>query len=140
VRHDDNQENRMRTFILFVTCFLSASTTFASSSSPRAFINNEDSHPHEVLPGKSTVFYVDNSKTGGLVDVKCMLSGPVSSVTARANGFKLEKWKLPSKTFPITEPIEINIVGNVPPNSRNSTFEFLNGDVSRLLWHQCYNN
>jgi hypothetical protein len=130
----------MRTFILFVICFLSASTTFATSSSPRVYINNEGCHPHEVLPEKSAIFYVDSSTTGGLIDVKWLLSGPVSPVTVRANGFKLKDWELPSKTFPVAEPIEINIVGKILPGSQNSTFEFQNSGASRLLWHQCYNN
>ena len=85
-------------------------------------------------------YSVDSSTTGVLIDVKCLLSGPVSPVTVRANGFNLKDWELPSKTFPEAEPIETNIVGKILPGSQNSTFEFQNSGASRLLWHQCYNN
>jgi hypothetical protein len=63
-------------------------------------------------------YSLDSSTTGGLIDVKCLLSGPVSPVTVRANGFKLKDWELPSKTFPVAEPIEINIIGKFYPGHK----------------------
>ena len=42
---------------LIVTSLI-ATSAFADPV-PRAYINNEDSHPHEVFPNRTTEFYID---------------------------------------------------------------------------------
>jgi hypothetical protein len=65
----------MRMLVL-LACLL-ATSAFAEPV-PRAYINNEDSHPHEIFPSRATEFYTDVLKSGGRVDVKCTLSGTVN--------------------------------------------------------------
>ena len=127
----------MRMLVVLVN--LIANSAFADSV-PRAYINNEDSHPHEVFPSRATEFYTVVLKSGGHVDVKCSLSGAVNQVTIKTFGFELLKWRLPRKPFAIMKPIEVNVVGQITPGTQDAWFRFTNGDARHLLWHQCYNN
>ena len=125
--------------ILVVLACPIATSPFADPV-PRAYINNEDSHPHEVFPNRTTEFYIDVLKSGGRVDVKCSLSGTVNPVTIKTFGFELMEWRLPRKSFAITKPIDIDVVGQITPGTKDAWFRFTNGDDGHLLWHQCYNN
>jgi len=40
-----------------------------------AYIVNEDSHPHRVLPGESSRFSLEPAGHAGRMDVKCALEG-----------------------------------------------------------------
>jgi hypothetical protein len=127
----------MRVFIL-IACLIA--TSAVADPVPRAYINNEDSHPHEVFPGRTAEFYVDVSKSGGRIDVKCLLSGTVGQVTLKTFGFEILEGRLPRKTFAITKPIEVDVVGQITPGIKDAWFRFTNGDAGHLLWRQCYNN
>lgn len=127
----------MRMLVL-LACLI-ATSAFAEPV-PRAYINNEVSHPHEVFPSSATEFYIDVLKSGRRVDVKCTLSGTVNPVTIKTFGFELLEWKLSHKSFAITKPVEVNVVGQITSGTQNAWFRFTNGDAGHLFWHQCYNN
>jgi hypothetical protein len=111
----------------------------------RAFISNEDSHPHEVAPGASARFTLEPAAPGDSMAVKCTLSGdaghPVTSITLRTSGLEDVRWPFATRTIHIERQIDFDILARISPATTGAAyFEFVNGDPARLLWHQCYNN
>jgi len=112
---------------------------------PRAFIQNEDSHPHQVSSGDAARFYLEPGTTTALMDVKCSLEGeggqPLSSVTLRTHGLTNVQWPFPTRTIRVDIRIDFDIVALAQPTLDNRPYyEFINGDRTRSLWHLCYNN
>jgi len=112
---------------------------------PRAFIQNEDSHPHQVSSGDAARFYLEPSTTTALMDVKCSLEGDggqsLSSVTLRTHGLTDVQWPFPTRTIRVDIRIDFDIVALAQPTLDNLPYyEFINGDRARSLWHLCYNN
>jgi hypothetical protein len=103
---------------------------------------NEDSHPHEVLPGARSRFFIPAVTEPRRLDVKCGLSGPVGPVRLVFGGVEPRRWGKSHAKFSIgRQELNIDIEGIVLPNgAEDPFFEFVNGDSTRLLWHQCYNN
>lgn len=110
-----------------------------------AYIQNEDSHPHQVSPGNSARFSLEPGPAGARMDVKCSLEGdngePLSAVTLRTRGLVRLRWPYTTRTIRIDNKIDFDITAETQPRVDEPVyFEFVNGDESRLLWHQCYNN
>lgn len=112
-----------------------------ASSLPQTMMQNEDSHPHEVKPGKTGRFFIDPVRTAHRLDVKCTLGGPVGPVRLVFAGVAPEKWAKDHPVFTIgAAELHIDIEGVVSPQNESPYFDFINLDGQRLLWHQCYNN
>ena len=120
-------------------------TNVQTEEMPRAFIQNEDSHPHDVSSGDAARFYLGPITTTALMDVKCSLEGdggqPLSSVTLRTHGLTDVQWPFPTRTIRVDIRIDFDIVALAQPTLDNLPYyEFINGDRTRSLWHLCYNN
>ena len=112
---------------------------------PHAYIQNEDSHPHQVHPGKTARFYLESSQVAGQMNVKCSLEGddgrPLTAVTLRTHGLTDVQWPFPTRTIRVDKKIDFDITAQTQPTTANPPYyEFANQDQARLLWHQCYNN
>jgi len=112
---------------------------------PRAYIQNEDSHPHQVAPGNSARFAIEAAPDGARMDVKCTLEGdngaPLAAVTLHSRGLADLQWPYPAHTIRIDHRIDFDITAQTRSAADGPAyFEFVNGDATRLLWHQCYNN
>ncbi len=137
----------MRLWLSFVygINLLILTTNVQTEEMPRAFIQNEDSHPHEVSPGDAARFYLEPSTTTALMDVKCSLEGdggqPLSSITLRTHGLTNVRCPFPTRTIRVDIRIDFDIVALAQPTLDNLPYyEFINGDRARSLWHLCYNN
>ena len=111
----------------------------------RSYIQNEDSHPHQVASGNAARFYLDSNKITARMDVKCSLEGdngkPLAAVTLRTHGLTGVQWPYPARTIRVEERIVFDIVGQTQPDLDSPPYyEFVNEDRTRALWHQCYNN
>ena len=131
--------------VVIAACLLAGIAASPAAEPVRVYIVNEDSHPHEVAPGASTRFSLEAAAAGALMDVKCSLRGdgdkPLSSVTLRTHGLTDVRWPFPGRSIRHAEVIEFDIQARIQPGAGGQAwFEFVNGDASRLLWHQCYNN
>lgn len=105
----------------------------------RACLSNEDSHPHEIAPGARARFYIDADRAGQRVDVKCFLTGPVTSARVDMSGIAPRGTVAGKPEFAVGASLDIDIEGTVLSPGETS-FDLVNGDDARLLWHQCYNN
>ncbi|MAN79220.1 MAG: hypothetical protein CMM77_06775 [Rhodospirillaceae bacterium] len=110
---------------------------------PRAEMLEEDSHPHEVQPGREARFHTLPAATPSLLDVKCSLTGPAARAAIVTSGMELQDWPLPGREFDLAPgaTLWLDITAVVNPGTTDAPyFAFRNLDASRLLWHQCYNN
>lgn len=111
----------------------------------RAYILNEDSHPHQVRSGGSARFSLEPGMVVARMDVKCSLEGdngePLTAVTLRTHGLTDVHWPFPTRTIRVDKKIDFDIVAHTQPAIDGlSYYEFVNEDRTRILWHQCYNN
>jgi hypothetical protein len=121
------------------------STTVQAEEMPRAYIQNEDSHPHEVASGKVARFYLEPAKLVAQMDVKCSLQGddgkPLAAVTLRTHGLTEVQWPFSTRTIRVETRIDFDIVAKSQPAlDKLAYYEFINEDQARSLWHLCYNN
>jgi hypothetical protein len=111
----------------------------------RAWVLNEDSHPHSLAPGEAARFSLEVGEPAALMDVKCSLAGdegqPPVAVTLRTHGLAEVRWPYPSRTIHVERRIDFDILAHTLPDVTSLPyFEFVNEDPSHRLWHQCYNN
>ena len=116
-----------------------------SADMPRTFIQNEDSHPHEVAAGEATRFTLEATAQVARMDVKCSLEGdvgkPLTSVTLRVHGITDVEWPFATRSIRVERRIDFDITALTKPTSSGlAYFEFVNEDPLNRLWHQCYNN
>jgi hypothetical protein len=137
----------MRQSLSYVFGFnlLIVTTIFQAGDMPRAFIQNEDSHPHQVPSGEVARFYLEPGTTTALMDVKCSLEGddgqPLSAVTLRTHGLTDVQWPFPTRTIRVDIRLDFDIVALAQPElDKPPYYEFVNEDRTRSLWHLCYNN
>ncbi len=106
------------------------------------YMQTEDSHPHEILPGETARFPFWPSQHIGFIDVKCTLSGEGVVFELRLSDIDPRGWAAANRTLPLShEELQIDIEGDVAKaGSGTVSFAFVNNSQSRLLWHQCYNN
>tara|TARA_R110000772_G_scaffold231592_4_gene342664 strand:+ start:28903 stop:29322 length:420 start_codon:yes stop_codon:yes gene_type:complete len=110
---------------------------------PRVEMLEEDSHPHDVRPGREARFHILPVALPSRIDVKCSLTGPAARATIVTSGMELQDWPLPGREFDLTPgaTLWLDITAAVRPGTAEAPyFAFRNLDASRLLWHQCYNN
>ena len=110
-----------------------------------AYIVNEDSHPHRVLPGESARFSLEPAGHVGRMDVKCSLEADdemkLTGVTLRTRGLDDVKWPFQTRTIKLERRIDFDITAQTRAGFAGPLyFEFVNEDRLRVLWHQCYNN
>ena len=133
-----------RLAFLLVFCLAPVADGIAGAAAPqrRAQMVNEDSHPHEVLPGAISWFFIGPVTERRTLDVKCTLSGPVGPVRLVFRGVAPTGWAASHARFHIGQAeLHVDIEGVVTPDGTGHPFfEFVNDDPVRLLWHQCYNN
>jgi hypothetical protein len=132
----------------FITCFVamvlaSPAAAVRSADETRAYILNEDSHPHQVAPGDAARFSLQPVKLLARMDVKCSLQAeagkPFTAVTLRTHGLTGVHWPFPTRTIRVEHKIDFDIVAEVQSGT-SAYYEFVNEDSTQLLWHQCYNN
>ena len=86
---------------------------------PRAFIQKEDSNPHQVSSGDAARFYLEPGTTTALMDVKCSLEGdggqPLSAVILRTHGLTDVQWPFPTRTIRVDIRIDFDIVALALP-------------------------
>ena len=74
-----------------------------SADMVRAYILNEDSHPHQVPFGNSARFFLEPGKVAAWMDVKCSLEGddgkPLTAVTLRTHGLTEVQWPFSTRTI-----------------------------------------
>lgn len=84
-----------------------------------AHIFNEDSHPHQVLPGEAARFTIEAAAHAARVDVKCSLQGdegkPLGAVTLRTHGLSNVVWPFPTLTIPVDQKIDFDITALTRP-------------------------
>ncbi len=107
----------------------------------QAYIDNEDSHPHEIVPGDEARFTIPSSISPQKIAVVCTLSGPVGPIVIKSVNFFPTGWAWKTKTFHIGRtPIKVDVRGvTAGGGGITSYFAFFNQDPTGLLWHQCYN-
>ena len=130
---------------IFGINFLILTTAVQAAEIPRAFIQNEDSHPHQVSSGNSARFSLEPVKIAALMDVKCSLEGddsqPLTAVTLRTHGLTDVQWPFLTRTIRVDKRIDFDIVAQAQPAlDKPPYYEFVNEDPTRPLWHLCYNN
>ena len=129
--------------LVTILCILSSIAS--ATDVVRAYVLNEDSHPHQVLPGDVARFSVETGKLVGLMDVKCSLEGDkgksLTEVRLQTYGLIDVHWPFPGRTVQVDEKIDFDIIAYTQPQVEGlAYFEFINEDRSQILWHQCYNN
>jgi hypothetical protein len=141
------EENLMRLCTACAIGILLFTHTMVTESADmvRAYILNEDSHPHQVPFGDSARFFLEPGKVVAWMDVKCSLEGdkgkPLTAVTLRTHGLIDVQWPFPTRTIRVDKKIDFDIIAQTQPAIDGlSYYEFVNEDQTRLLWHQCYNN
>lgn len=136
----------MRSRIIFGAFFaiqiLAGCENASTDLSQQIYMQTEDSHPHEVLPGEFAVFPFWVSDHSGYVDVKCTLQGPNVTMGLEVSGFQPKGWAARHTEYVLgNEEITVDIEGIVfEKGKENVTFSFQNKSQTGLLWHQCYNN
>jgi hypothetical protein len=110
-----------------------------------AYILNEDSHPHRVLPGKTARFNIEAGQPGARMDVKCSLQGDggraLSIIILRSRGLANLQWPFPTRAIRVQAKVDFDITAKtVIAQNSPAYFEFVNDDPSGVFWHQCYNN
>ncbi len=131
-----------RSLVVLNVVFLLACEATSSLPVRQIYMQTEDSHPHEVLPGRASRFPFWTDTEAGYVDVKCFLSGPTVPVELKFTGIKPIGWAAENPELLLgPDEIQIDIEGIIEqPGSSNNRFELLNHSSDTLLWHQCYNN
>lgn len=116
--------------------------TVQSEPVRQIYMQTEDSHPHEVLPGKTARFPFWQADHAGYIDVKCTLTGPGVRFRLELNGIKPVGWAAENNEIDLGQgELQIDIEGKVNEQGRADIyFNFINQSATDLLWHQCYNN
>lgn len=130
---------------LAVFCFTAAvnAAEAPERALPRAEMLEEDSHPHEVRPGREAHFHAMPVAEPSVINVKCALTGPAARAALVTSGMDVKNWPLPGLEFDLKPgaTLWLDITAVVRPGTAEAPyFAFRNLDASRLLWHQCYNN
>ncbi len=131
-----------RTYIFFLVLMSTACEGGILDSSEQIYMQTEDSHPHEVLPGDTARFPFWETGKAGYIDVKCALSGPGVDYEIRFSGIKPKGWVIENWRGTLKgAELGFDIEGRVhSQHTRGISFDIVNHSTSGLLWHQCYNN
>lgn len=134
---------RLNRFLVLIPVYLLlACEATGSLTAQQIYMQTEDSHPHEVLPGHISAFPFWKSKVPGYVDVKCVLTGDKISFEIRFSGIEPTGWAAKHSQFLLgPDGLHIDIEGVVKvAGATGVRFDFINTSPRELLWHQCYNN
>jgi hypothetical protein len=132
-------------FCLLFHSVIALSADALSADLAAAYIVNEDSHRHRVLPGESARFSLEPAGHVGRMDVKCPLEADdemkLTGVTLRTRGLGDVKWPFQTRTIKLERKVDFDITAQTRAGFAGPLyFEFVNEDRLRVLWHQCYNN
>lgn len=139
-------EKTMRSTIIFGALWslllVVGCQTAPSLPEHQIYMQTEDSHPHEVLPGQVSRFPFWLADRPGYVDVKCTLTGKGVRLGLILSGFEPTGWAAEHKEWVLGPgELQVDIEGIVnEAGNPDVSFNFVNKSQTELLWHQCYNN
>lgn len=135
-------QSRKRNSAFLCLMILAGCAAVSNEPTKQIYMQTEDSHPHEVLPGKTSRFPFWPSEQAGFIDVKCTLSGQAVPFEIRLSGITPKAWLSKNTRVVLgADELQIDLEGVVTePGKPDVYFDFINQSPDQLLWHQCYNN